>query len=74
MDKPICKGERNLRGHLVPVIACPIDEQRTSADLLLMIEFRSRYNEGGKTDRLCSTDFISDASGYTPLCFSAVFI
>ena len=44
----------------------------------LMIEFRSKHNEGGKTDRLCSTDFIyiyiCDASGYTPLCFSAVFI
>ena len=52
------RRDLGLRGHVALVIACPIDEQRMSADLLLMIEFRSKHDEGGKTDRLCSTDFI----------------
>ena len=50
--KPTCRGERKALGHVTLMMACPIDEHRRSAVLLLMTVCRSKGKEGDRMARL----------------------
>ena len=48
----LCRGERKALGHVTLMMACPIDEHRGSAVLLLMTACRSKRKEGDRMARL----------------------